>query len=811
MTDAIQQQEFVKAMKVLGLVRHSGKKLDMFTVLDSMRNAKMQVFEAATEKGGVRLLKRPLATVKAGTGKALARMGHADDIENVGKVARLYEKLTGVPKTEWNSLMGGVRDTAEVSGRLQGLRAARNTTTVANRFASLTDLTIVRDHKTGEVILDIASVSEDALMNASNLQMADAARMTWDALDEEFTRGSLKGMLTDEGIQQLYDAGMTAQTSSILHDYLSAKMSRLGDDFLTTAGSSDIAELGSARHIYNQIEEAIDRFIQEYSTVVDDAGEVLSWGPKLGDDTAVAKIAEIEELIRELGEAGYDDVAEKLGSFGKFTDVGEWGFVKPKDLKLGGSALEDMVIQRDIANWMRNMATNSMIMNTPVGAAAAKMATNAFMKNWRGMVTLARPTFHIRNAVGAATMNMFMGVKNAQYQRLNRGVHAFRKGMQEAVLDDGTVRSYKEMMDHALSYVDEADRGAFRSMWDEGVLSGYVDTEFRQQIGASAVRPGKWEKLTPWDVDKFVLGKIGASTMQNIEDYARGALFLEFYDEALEGAGGFAREMVNAVHFDYAHLTPAEEFAKSIIPFFVWMRRNIPRQLELMVEQPWMMQRYQHAMTALNDNMGGNEQVPGTSDPMWASANMAGTDIFVGKDTPFWMRVFIDPDLPLGDVQDIPNPLNVNQLTEFANGQLGPHITLITDLLAQRDYNDVNIPAPFNQVLGALSATGLYDTTTDGDVRWSYVQQSLFDLAAPWWGEVVNPLMAGGSDPNDQLRMGQQPGEGWSPQGAITATAWMGARGMGAKLSTPKDTTRDAGFTRAQLEQIAKEMGLYGR
>src|SRR5690606_6385613 len=174
---------------------------------------------------------------------------------------------------------------------------------------------------------------------------------------------------------------------------------------------------------------------------------------------------------------------------------------------------------------------------------------------------------------------------------------------------------------------------------------------------------------------------------------------------------------------------------KSLVPFFVWTRRNLPRQLEMMIERPAVIQKYRHMMQALNDNLGGRDE-NGLPVGDQFSAFAAGTNIYVNPDTPFWARVMVDPDLGPTDLLRFPG-LDPHELFEWATGLLGPHITTPININEQREFGDVNAPAPFNVVLKGLAAIGFFDETLDGDVRIPYWMRTVAETALPFTREVV--------------------------------------------------------------------------
>ena len=341
-------------------------------------------------------------------------------------------------------------------------------------------------------------------------------------------------------------------------------------------------------------------------------------------------------------------------------------------------------------------------------------------------------------------------------------------------------------------------------MVESDVLSGFVSTEFRNPLtGIQKQNRMKW--LNFMDTDDFVATRVGGRVMESIEDVARASLFLEYFEEGVEGSAQLAREMVHAVHFDYSNLTPLETKLKSWIPFFVWTRRNLPRQLEMMVERPGVQAKYRHMMQAMNDNLGG-EPDPNAPTGDNFSAYAAGTGYYVNAQTPFWARMMIDPDLPTSDLLSIPNP-NPGEITDFANNLLGPHVSMLFDLNSQREFGDVNAPASMQVITKGLAAIGIFDETLDGDVRIPYWLRTIQETALPFTRDLVDPFTGGPTDPNRQQRLGISQDDGGLESSLKNIIASLG-RGVGAKFNTPVDVRATAYRSQQDLDAIIK--GLRG-
>jgi hypothetical protein len=464
-------------------------------------------------------------------------------------------------------------------------------------------------------------------------------------------------------------------------------------------------------------------------------------------------------------------------------------YLSPSDFGLGGPAVEGMFIQRNIGLWLKNVARNTATVYTPEGVAAAKMATNKILSAWRPLATLARPAFHIRNAVSAAWMNMVVGVRGETYLRLTNNTLKWRKALREGLSDPYSV-------------IDPDLRVAWKAANEQDVMAGFVTSEARGRM-APADKQSRLDWLNVTNPDKFVATRIGGRAMENIEDYARMAVFLEYFEEGVEGSAELAREVVHAVHFDYNNLTPLETKIKSWVPFFVWTRRNLPRQLEMMVERPGIVQRYKHLMQSMNDNFGGEDDRGMPIGDMF-TAYAAGTNFYVNPDTPFWARIMIDPDIPTAELLNIPS-LDPGQIGDFVNSLLGPHVTSLININEQRDWDDVNAPAPLNTILKGLAMIGFFDETIGGDVRIPYWVRTLGETALPFSRDLIDPLTGGPTDTNRQQRMGIAEDDNFLESSLKTVLGTLG-KTIGLKANTPVDIRATAFRSQEELDKVIRDL-----
>lgn len=643
-------------------------------------------------------------------------------------------------------------------------------------------------------------VYENTRPGLSQIEKRNAFDEAGETFDKVFGQnGVWEGRITNSDFQALLnETGVDKEFARGLHRYFKQTFDGLPEGAKNFLGPDAPPELVGTKVLFDAFEDGVNDLMRWAGAVRTPEG-ALAFDPDqlklIGDDVFAAKVKELQKVANKLAENGHAAAANVMRGIDKAIPAQTIeGFVNPELFKLAGPALKDTAVQREMALWMRQLTQNMNTIYTPGGIASLKHATNSVLKWWRAMATIARPSFHIRNLVGGVWNNMIIGVGPEDYLMVKNNALTLRKALKEGL-------SFEE----ALERLPQKVRPYFEAARAQDVLNGFSTTEFREILMSQ--RKNALQLAKVWDVDNFALTQMGASFMEGIEDYLRMSAFVRWYDPADPSTAKIAKEMVEAVHFNYTNLTPFETNVKKVIPFFVWQRRNIPLQISLMLENPVMINRYTHMMDALSENFSASErsELP-LGDNFTAFA--AGTKWHVNEGTPFWARVVIDPDLPVRDLVDLPWP-TPEGIADFAQQVVGPHVTAIFDLNGERDFGDVNAPAPFNGVLRSLAAVGLYDTTTEGDVRIPYMYRSAIETAFPFLRETIDPLTGGPSDPNRQQRLGISEDDGFFESSAKTLMATLG-RGLGFKFNSPADIRGSAARQREELDALIRELRLQG-
>jgi hypothetical protein len=633
--------------------------------------------------------------------------------------------------------------------------------------------------------------------NLSPRQQLAFSRELIEKFDELVTAGPLKGKFTHKNIERtLKEGNISDAGGKMMQLYLRSKLRQLPPRALEEI-AKEPAEFANARMLADDFIDEFNMFFKEYAQVYDPSNGRLIIDPNkvqiAGDDVVRKRIADLRRAARMSDEAGWETASKIMNGIDDTMGLSQVDdFVNPGRFAMGGPAIEGLAIQRDMAMWLRNYARNAASAYTPEGVAALNMASKTSLRWWKAMATIARPTFHIRNHISATWANMTIGVRPQDYALVRDNAIIFKRALREGLTED-----------EAIAKLSAKAQPYFRAAWDHDIMSGFVTSELRTLVT-------KAEKLS-WarvhDVDNFVLPRMGGHVMESIEDFHRMAAFTRWYDPANPSSADVAKAMVERVHFNYANTTPLEDRLKSLVPFFVWTRRNIPLQVSTLMENPRVIQRYRAMMQSLNDEFSEDGEGLPIGDQF--SAYAAGTDYYVNKGTPFWGRMILDPDLPVKDLLALPN-LSPPELLEFGNGLLGPHLSSIINLNEEREFGDVNAPAPLNAVLRSLAFVGLYDATTDGDVRMPYWARTIAETAFPPSREIIDPLTGGPSDPNRQARLGIAEDDSTLEASLKTLMGTIG-RGFGVKLNTPADVRGVNARTQEELNMLIQDLRLKGQ
>ena len=208
-----------------------------------------------------------------------------------------------------------------------------------------------------------------------------------------------------------------------------------------------------------------------------------------------------------------------------------------------------------------------------------------FQNIWKLNQTIISPGFHVQNFVSNAFQS-YLGLTEGYMnpRKLKRAYDVLSlKDPKQTLTLNGTKYTYKELEHYAkkIGVINESF-----SNWDFGEKQSILEYNLRGN-SLQKFKDVKWKgmkSINPLDIDNFVPYQIMTVPGTNIETVQRMNLFLCSLEEGktLEEAA----KNVNKYLFDYSDLTKQEEnVLKRIIPFYTFMRKNFPMEIEAMLNK----------------------------------------------------------------------------------------------------------------------------------------------------------------------------------------------------------------------------------
>ncbi len=352
---------------------------------------------------------------------------------------------------------------------------------------------------------------------------------------------------------------------------------------------------------------------------------------------------------------------------------------------------------------VKKIVSNMQRMEDPKFAKLVNGLIGSYTSFFKGYATLS-PGFHIRNAMSNTFMLLASGA-NPKY--LKRGLNLYgdmTRAMKAGKTFDQWVASLEGRVSADVRAAAEvAGRATF------GAGGGLTD----DQLGGLLAR-GK-SKVT----NNAAL-RLSAKAGRKVEGSAR---FMLAFDAGMEGMdldGAMAR--VKRYLFDYQDISAADKNVKSIVPFWIWMSRNLPLQIVNQWAQPRTYAIYNSLMRNIGQDRDENDIVPSWLDER--DATKIGDDLFLAPD--FGFSRVSEQVAELGDI---------GRMASYVN----PGLRVPFEVMGNRQwYNDVPFSdKPQEVALGPLSGPigglaqmlGMAETTADGqtvvDPRFNYMLRNL--------------------------------------------------------------------------------------
>ena len=329
--------------------------------------------------------------------------------------------------------------------------------------------------------------------------------------------------------------------------------------------------------------------------------------------------------------------------------------------------------------------------------------TQAF-KSW----AIASPGFHFRNYMGGVFNNFLAGVDIGSYSQFRKVDRFFQKAIADGV---ERTAAYGQIGNKYGQLTQEAYEVAERSFaFNASGQIGSIGAE--SGISRSSAN---WRKaLTAKGERSFIIDnpatRLNVHASEYVERQLRGTLA---FDYAMKGANkDEVLEAVYKFHFNYEDLSAAERnIGKRVMPFYTWTRKNLPLQLEMLIQQP---KYYARIGYAKNEMEQYSEQEALT--PSWFNKTL---NIRMPFKNPMGEQMYIMPQLPPTDLLNLTNPRSFL-------GMVNPAIKVPAESVTQKKlYNDVPfkegmvpVPSAWNKLgIGKImEMAGRATTDKDGNI-----------------------------------------------------------------------------------------------
>lgn len=311
-----------------------------------------------------------------------------------------------------------------------------------------------------------------------------------------------------------------------------------------------------------------------------------------------------------------------------------------------------------------------------------------FLHLYKLNVTAVSPGFHVRNAIS----NYFQNWLDTGSEVFNPKTNA--EASQILKYSKGNGKSGKIVSRFGKEYTyDEIIEYARRTgVYDSGFFASEVPQKLNSKLDPRV--DSILDKINPLK-DSFVPYEMGRNVGNIVENHARLTNFIANLKRGLDPDE--AGEHTIKFLFDYGDLTDFEKnFMRRVIPFYTWARKNIPLQLEQMIEQPQKYAMIGKGLKAIERGVPEEDRVDknyvNDFAQDWVQLPFT-TKNLEGREEP----VFWNPNLPYQDISRIPNPLRPIESMKGLVSDLTPAIKIPLELMANKN---MFFDSPINRGIG---------------------------------------------------------------------------------------------------------------
>jgi hypothetical protein len=420
--------------------------------------------------------------------------------------------------------------------------------------------------------------------------------------------------------------GVVLDPTPMLEALSKGELQSLVDDVKTIAEKLDPKVV-----VKKDIEGLLENLQNKLDIIEDDyVSGVLSPPASFVASDEVIKTAKI--LQNDLNDVVFDVASVPASRWSDYVDIAKKGFevlngsyTDPTTGKFIQGTAPNIAVKAELADLLRNAER----LNDPAFAARAQQIVQDYTRFSKAYL-VARPGFHTRNAfsnvfqliaAGANPANLVKG--NRMLNRINRGLKAGLTPRQVAteIVESDLVKVNKDLFDYQKTFrtrrqvidaiEDSINYSGSTGFGQFGEIAAEVGTQNRGLLQKGAPKGLKGVRNFDRGLTKQISKGAGGLLVWNrkagefVENYSRFGLMWDGISKGLSPQEAAAR--ANKYLIDYSDLSKADRVAKQIIPFWTFMSRNTPLQLELMWTNPRAYALYNN----LKDNFEGPSEEEG--------------------------------------------------------------------------------------------------------------------------------------------------------------------------------------------------------
>jgi hypothetical protein len=234
-----------------------------------------------------------------------------------------------------------------------------------------------------------------------------------------------------------------------------------------------------------------------------------------------------------------------------------------------------------------------------------------FFKAW----ALATPGQHVRNGMSATFMNMSAGVTFPEMLEGNQIWKVWRRYgggsplSRTSLLDRSAGAAELDWVKHLPEDLRAVAPDVVSAVYASGAGGQYGAAELLQRAfgeGAEGSKVGAVLRKTYQNRAITASHNVG----EQVEGRVRSGLALHALGKDGSGSWADAVAQVKRIHFDYSDVNELDRGLRRVIPFWTFMSRNLPLQVQQMWTAPRAYSQYQSFMNNVNADPTGTQLMP---------------------------------------------------------------------------------------------------------------------------------------------------------------------------------------------------------